>query len=200
MRSLRQIMGIVTVAALVTLPAAKDSGYKFQTFFDKDREFSGLHSYDWLAEPDEEQQDPRLANRDIKAMIRAEIDKQMQAGGYTLNTEGEADFLVNYHAALDDHLKTSVLNQEHTTGAGWSFQNGVSGGGLEWGAGSGTDFVKKYRKGTLVLDFVAPDGKELLWRGAIFAKIRANVNPEDRKARISEGVRQLLEKFPPKKK
>jgi hypothetical protein len=54
-----------------------------------------------------------------------------------------------------------------------------------------------YEVGTLILDFVDADSRELIWRGSAEAVMDVSVGPEYRKKKINEAVGMVLTYFPP---
>ena len=58
--------------------------------------------------------------------------------------------------------------------------------------------VREYEQGTLLLDFVDPETRQLLWRGSASARIRPSSSPEESQKRANEAVAAMLERFPPK--
>ena len=58
--------------------------------------------------------------------------------------------------------------------------------------------LQTYEEGTLVLDFVAPNGKDLLWRGVAQRTLDRNPTPEKTDKSIDGAVEQILKDFPPK--
>ena len=54
-----------------------------------------------------------------------------------------------------------------------------------------------YEEGTMILDFVDPETKELLWRGSATATINSALTTVEQKKRINEVVTKILEYFHP---
>ena len=59
--------------------------------------------------------------------------------------------------------------------------------------------VDQYEEGTLLLDFVSPRDRQLIWRGSAQSRLRDIKTPEKREARVREVVGKILERFPPGK-
>ena len=58
--------------------------------------------------------------------------------------------------------------------------------------------VHQYEEGTLILDFVDADAKELIWRGTATKALDSNPTPEKIEKNIGNVVAKILAKFPPK--
>jgi len=54
--------------------------------------------------------------------------------------------------------------------------------------------VHHYREGTLIIDFVDPDDKVLVWRGTAVGSMQYFTGGEDE---VQSSVAKMLEKFPP---
>ena len=57
--------------------------------------------------------------------------------------------------------------------------------------------VRKYREGTLIVDLVDPETKELIWRGWSVSDLRRAVDPQQEQEKIVWAVRTILEHYPP---
>ena len=66
-----------------------------------------------------------------------------------------------------------------------------------YGAGSSHTTVRQYEQGTLLLDLIDPESKQLIWRGTGQTRLRDLKTPEEREARVREVVDRILERFPP---
>ena len=61
------------------------------------------------------------------------------------------------------------------------------------------DELAVVEQGTIVVDFVSPKDKHLLWRGKATSDIDEDMTPAEREKRIIESVQKILEQFPPKR-
>ena len=64
--------------------------------------------------------------------------------------------------------------------------------------GGGGSKAREKREGTLVLDFIEPQSKSLIWRGTATSTINRNATPQDQQALIDKAVSQMLSHFPPR--
>ena len=55
-----------------------------------------------------------------------------------------------------------------------------------------------YEKGTVILDFIYPTTKNLIWRGRSTGMVESQLTPEERDKKIRESVALLMQNFPPK--
>ncbi len=57
--------------------------------------------------------------------------------------------------------------------------------------------VTEYDEGTLILDVIDGESRELAWRGVAQAKISRNSSPDQRGRKINEAVSKIFANFPP---
>jgi hypothetical protein len=165
---------------------------------DQDAVFTDLETYDWMPEPRERTDDPRIEDEALNTRIRTTVEAQLTVNGFRKRTSGEPDFYIGYHAALDDRLDIEDINAYYNYAAAPGMSTGlhtaVAGGWVY--AGSNTK-VREYAIGTLVLDIVEPGTRNLLWRGTAQAEIEKKDSADKREQRLKTAVRMMLSGFPP---
>jgi len=115
--------------------------------------------------------------------IRGAVDAAMTSKGFTVNTE-TPDVLVVYH--------TGMQNKVDVTDWGYSYA------GSYWGwAGRDID-VYNYTEGTLIVDLVNTQSKQLAWRGSATGVVDPGRSPEEVQERINDVVTKIFDKYPPK--
>jgi hypothetical protein len=149
-----------------------------------------------MAWPEETAQDPRVDGKDVQAQVRTVIDQRLAELGFELLPSGPVDFRVAYHIALDGHLQTEVTIKEYGAPGGWTYATGPR--FALWGPATDTAYVPKYRKGTLIIDFVDADEARPLWRGSCQAKVKVSATREKREKRLQDAVQRVLKKLPPR--
>ena len=180
---------VSALAALLLAALCACATLRVNSDYDPDFDFSGFRSWGWLTGPQAGTVDPRLVSGLVGERIRSALEKHLTARGYQRSASGKPDFLVGYHAAVEDKVDVRTINR-------------ASGYGPGWGAGRGlmtTDtYVREYEQGTLILDIVDPRSNRLVWRGSAQAEVNSYGTPEQRAARIDDAVGQILEGFPPR--
>ena len=96
-------------------------------------------------------------------------------------TTQDPDFLVAFHTGVQD--KTDVQS--------WGYGYGY------WGMGGGGVSTINYQEGTLILDFINPKTKKLIWRGVGKKVVSQKATPEKREKGINDAVEKILNQFPP---
>ncbi len=137
-------------------------------------DFTNLNTFDWFAVPQKAQ-----LNEQVVKDAKDAVNRELAAKGMRKVSENPG-FLI----AL--HIRKQVKKEN------WNFSD------VRYGSYR-TRLPQVYEEGTMVLDFVDPETKELLWRGSRTAAIKPVLTPEKRKRMINEAVSTILDKFPPKK-
>ena len=164
--------------------------------YDPKADFTGLKTYDWLAEPQKPTGDPRIdGNTILETRIHEAVDAGLAARGFRKVTS-DPDFLVAYHVSLDKRQSVQTLNNYYGYGPGWGYGYGASYRPGVW-AGAPETYVYEYEEGTLILDIVNPRNKELIWRGSAQDEVHFKTSPEKEQTQLDEAVHKMLEKFPP---
>ena len=180
MRS-RSILGIGLLAGCCVLALACAS-YGVRTDYDLETDFSEFESYRWLEPPPA--RDPRLENDLIRKRIRRAVDDELAAKGLTPREAGEPDLFVTYHAIIERKVDIE------TTHYGYGYRR--------YGSRYSEVYAREYEVGTLIIDLVDADSRELVWRGSGQAQLNQDVSPERREQRVRAVVAAILADYPPK--
>jgi hypothetical protein len=177
MRSIKLTLLLFILAAAVGCSTV----YDVQFDYDTKTEFANLRTYNWLPVPEKADID----SLDVMRVQKA-VNSEMQAKGLELASDNP-DFLIAEHLGKKD--KVSIRN--------WGYDYSPYGGywGGYWGPGGVSTF--QYEEGSLILDFVDPKTKNLIWRGSAKAEVDDARTPEKREALINEAVQKILKNFPP---
>lgn len=124
-----------------------------------------------------------ISDLDKKRILRA-IEAEMQAKGFTKSDD--PDLLVSIFTKTNENINI--------------YQNNMMGWGYGWGWhpwywGSGFNTVNRTSDGTLYIDLIDAEGKELVWQGMGTAALAEKVDKKQK--RINEIVSKILEKYPP---
>jgi len=161
------------------------AGVQVTTDYDPSVDFTLLQDYAWMEGEREQPSDPRVDNTLLDTRIRNAIDAEMAAKGFDVTSADRADFLVGYHAAIQNKIDAYTMSN-------------FGGYRPGWGTGYSDVHVYEYEEGSLVIDFVDPETGNLLWRGAAQAEVNRSLTPEKREMRIRAAVEKILARFPPK--
>ncbi|NTW86234.1 MAG: DUF4136 domain-containing protein [Holophagaceae bacterium] len=120
--------------------------------------------------------------------VRAAVEKELQARGFTLETRSDPDFLVTYYPVVKDRKVRTTTR----VGMGWGYRP------VYGRVGTTTSQVRHYKEGTIVLEIVDFKTNQLVWQGAAAGALTGLNNPEDADELVPKAVRDILAKFPPK--
>jgi len=147
---------------------------------------AGYRTYAWLPL----QAEDRAHNPALVPQVQQSADRELAAKGYQRIDSGEPDFRIGWHANVENRTEVEQINPYY---------------GYVWDptffgpyAYPGAVAVREYREGTLVLDVVDASTNKLVWRGSAEAEVPASASLHERAEKIDEGVKRILEKFPPK--
>jgi hypothetical protein len=145
--------------------------------YDQSYDFSKLHNYAWAEIAGQKQQADQLAIQ----RVMTSTDQILASKGFAKTAPGQASFLVA--------LQTGTQEQhEYTTygTGGWRF------------AGMTTTTEQTYDEGTLVLDILDAQKKQLIWRGSANGVLDPGASVQKKTENVQEAVSKILADFPPK--
>ncbi len=187
------LAGLASLAALATLLggcATVSVGYDF----DPQANFADLRSYAWIDEPREPTGDPRIdGNTLLESRVREAVDRALGQRGYVKDVSGEPDFLLNFFVTLDERTSVRTLNRYYGYGPGWAWGYGYRYAPYGWSE----TYVYEYDEGTLILDVVGSDSRQLIWRGSGTDLLSLQSTPERRQEDLDRVAEAILENFPP---
>ena len=158
--------------------------------YDTNANFENLKHYDWLKETSgsEEGFDPLIAERVEKA-----VKVQLDSVPLTLtSTPDQTDILVRYFVGTYTRSKPSNSGGSIGLGSG----GGHTAIGISLSFPLGGDKVVK--EAQIVVDFVNPTDKKLMWRGTNRINI-SDDNPTKITEMINAAVAEIFSQFPPGK-
>ena len=127
----------------------------------------------------------KISDLDKKRILRA-IEEEMLLKGFTKSKT--PDLLVGIFTKSRDKVNVNQYNNLNM-GFGWGWNPW-------WGGMNNNISVNQYTEGTLFIDFIDKDKKELIWQGVGKGALKLQ-NREKKEARIKEFVKEIISKFPP---
>jgi hypothetical protein len=194
-RSRQQLASILTLVVIAgaLLGAAK---IKVRAEGDKTFDFTTVRTWDWdnptpgkvimMRAADD---DPEDVRKRLEPTVMEAIGSGLQSRGLQRATTGAADLKATYCIVVKLTAGTQEMGQFLPATAFW---------GLPPFAPAATSF-KAVQAGSLVLDLVSSAKNNVVWRGIAETEVDPSKTDDERKVRIREGVRMLVEKYPPKK-
>lgn len=150
--------------------------------YDQNANFSNYKTYAFF-KPGIDKAD--ISDLDKKRILRS-IESEMSAKGFTKSDN--PDLLVSIFTKTNENINIYQNRMGYGYGGyGWGWNPWY------WGAGNNT--VNTTSEGTLYIDLIDGEQKELVWQGMGTAALAREV---DRKQeRINEIVTEILQKYPP---
>lgn len=180
---------VALCAGALAVALAGCSSIRVNSDYDPKVDFSNFRTWSWLPQPVPEVIDPRVHNEIVDQRVRRAVEAGLAARGYQKVEPGHGDFGVGYYAAIEGKVSVQTINDYYGYGPGW-------GPGPAFGATTQT-YVREYDEGTLILEVVDSQSRELVWRASAQAEVSQSAEPEERDRRVREAVEQMLDDFPP---
>lgn len=178
--------------AVSVLLSACASNIEIQTDYNRNADFAALETFAWqdTAVSSTGAYDPDVAQR-VDSIVRRSVVENLTAKGYRQTDDGEPDFLVSYHVVVTEE-EDPILYEER--------ENVFDTSDIEPG-----EPFKIYRedlrineglirKGTLIVFFLEPDSKRLIWQGIAAGTA---ISPRDALRKSEQAVDAMLAQFPP---
>jgi len=174
---------IMIIASFVLLLSGCKVSPPVTTDYDTNYDYSKLTHYAWVESKDE----TKVTTLDDRRQINA-IETILNRKGFNKAYEqAKPNFLLRIHIITDKKTDVDTFYRM------WGYYP------FYWPNRYAGTIVREYEVGTLVLDIVDPDKKEVIWRGSVSRKlgIYSNRSPEERASIALTNAEFLLESFPP---
>ena len=177
---------LVPIIMICLFAFASCSSMKVYSDYDKEVDFSGYSSFTF-ADADLEKSNMNELN--YNRVMRA-TQNELRAKEYTESKNGELE--IHIHAVVENMMSATASTDYY--GGGYPYYRRRVGWGHTYGTTS-VD-VHEYREGTLIIDLVDVKAKKLIWQGLGTSIIPDNPAKLDDK--ITEAVKKIFSKYPPK--
>ena len=128
-----------------------------------------------------------ISDLDKKRILRA-IESELLANGFTKSEN--PDLLVSIFTKSREKVNVSQNNFGYGWGWGWN--------PWMWNGLNNNVNVSQYTEGTLFVDFIDKERKELVWQGVGTGALKLQ-NRDKKEERIKEFVKEIVARFPPRK-
>src|SRR5262245_12647471 len=162
----------VCLALVGTIVGAQRVTYDF----DKAANFTSFKTYTWVRGTN--------VNDELnhKRIMRA-IDAQLTARGFSqVEATENPDVLVAYHASFDRDLEINASG---------------SGGYRLAGSRSATARVEEIVVGTLAIDMMDAQTKNIVWRGIAMKELDDKASPDKKEKNINKAAEKIFKNYPP---
>ena len=157
--------------------------------YDQSYNYGQLKNYAWLPGIKLNIGDGRVDNRTLQMRIKRAVEAELSQKGYQRVDNGKEDFLLGFNAALNEPLYRDKLYEYRVKEYGT----------MRVVYEERSEYTHpSYDAGSLVIDVIIPETKEIIWRGSAQANIQMDyVSIEKKKKRLSKAVHKILNGFPP---
>lgn len=128
-----------------------------------------------------------ISDLDKKRILRA-IENELLSLGFVKSNN--PDMLVSIFTKSRERVDVNQNNFGFGYGWGWN--------PWMWNGMNNNINVSKYTEGTLFIDFIDKNKKELVWQGVGTGALKID-NRAQKEARIIEFVKEIIARFPPEK-
>jgi len=188
MSSRLQFAGLISAIAVSLAATGCGGGIDVRTMSAPDAGFATLHTFRMLPGPARRDgrpaagaDDPMINNSIANRAIRVEIAKAFQDRAYVLD-ERAPDFGVAFYASSREQLDVTNWDYGYPFYPRWP----------RYPVPAQT--ITQYAEGSVVVDVVKTDTKELLWRGE--GKAELSNDPAENVKRLAKAAAAIVAKFP----
>jgi hypothetical protein len=178
--------------ALFTLSLIGCSSVTVKSDFDPEYDFKAFKTYRWATPGELNPNDELAKNPLILKRVQDAVDKELAAKGLNVVESEEFDLVVIAHAGLKE--RTQVTQ----TGGGGYYGGHRGWYDPYWGPYGGSTHVSTYEEGTLVIDMVVWETKEMAWRGMGTKILNDTSDPDKVTEIVNAWVAKILAEYPPK--
>jgi hypothetical protein len=155
-------------------------GMQVYTDYDRDYSMRDYATYSWAEQSEiEAKNNPLYYNELTDKRIKSAVNEQLAIKGYKLTSENP-DLILHYHIVVED--RTEIQSDPYGYyGPYWMRTRTYS---------------YQYKLGTLIIDLMDAQNKNLLWRGWAVSVLNQEYTPDKTEVNIRLAVTNILEKLP----
>ncbi|MCF7568881.1 DUF4136 domain-containing protein [Sabulilitoribacter arenilitoris] len=186
---MKKTLKVLPILALLIL-ASSCSSVRVAADYDKNAKFSEYKTFAFYKTGIDKAE---ISDLDKRRILRA-IEAELLAKGFTKSET--PDLLISLFTKSQQRV--DVYNNAWGIGGwGWGGWGPWGGFGPGWGWGwNQQPMVSTSTQGTLFVDLIDANKKELIWQGMGSGYLTRNMDKKE--ARIKEFVAKIMEKYPPK--
>lgn len=170
--------------SLALFISACSTGITTNTDYRPEFNFSTIKTYKYL-----EFEDKNSIQNIYTDRTETALNNTLKLKGLSLSAD-KPDIIIAYHIVTEKKEKQRI-----TTSGSLYFGKRYMGSSISMGT-THIDNIE-YNVGNMVVDFIKPGSRKIIWHGEATAKIDMARTPEERSSMIQEAVNILLKDFPP---
>lgn len=130
-----------------------------------------------------------LISRQLKFSTQRELEL---LGLDYVDDASQADLLVNFHAHLDERIRTRAVPEPYIGPTFYDYRYGYY---SPWPTYTTRTEIEQYSEGTVVIDLIDAKTNEMIWEGSARNKVTENTRRNAARV-IDEAVVRIFRKFP----
>lgn len=170
---MKSVRVTVVLVSMLLMSAAASRAQSVQTDFDRSFNFSRLKTFNFALQR-RPPGDPLAGDSLNSGRIRSTLESRLAAGGFRLEGGAKPDFAVAYYVTTREKLDV----QDYSIGPGRFF-------------GRRDIRVDQFTEGTLIVDFIDTNTRQLIWRGRASGSVELKKMDE----KIAKAVEKLVGQF-----
>ena len=176
---------VLAVAAIALAGCA--SGPDIQADYDKAADFGKYRTYGFVGQAGTDSGDFRSL---VTKMLQNAASQQMEQRGYT--RAENPDLVINFKGKLEEKVDVESTPAPYY-GPGWGYGGWY---GAPYGGWGGTEVTtRRYNVGTLVIDVVDREKRQVVFQGAISGVVTKEMQ-QNREASINRAVEGIFMQYP----
>ncbi len=185
-KSAMKILKLIPLATLAMVVLASCSSVRVISDYDRQADFNTYKSYAFYKTGIDQAQ---ISDLDKKRILRA-IETELDSRGFVKSQD--PDMLISIFTK--ERERVDVYSNHFGWGYGGFYHPWAWGPGWGWGWGNN---VSTSTEGSLYIDVIDAEKKELVWQGRGVGTLNNTGNIEKKEQRIKEFVSQILRDYPP---
>ena len=187
MHSFAMKAAVVGLAALWL--AGCETGPDIRADYDKAADFGKYRTYNFVAATGTGSTDAKSLAQQI---LQSAASREMESRGYT--KADNADLLINFKGKLEE--KTDIESTPAPMyGAGWGYRGWYGAPYGAYGYGGTEVSTRRYNVGTLVMDIVDREKKQVVFQGGAEQEVTKKML-QDRETLLNGAVASIFAKYP----
>jgi len=182
---MKRIRLVAFLFAVVVLGSC--SSTSVQTDYDHQVAFDRYSTFAWFEHAEDQ---PHAAlNQIIDGRIRRAIAENAISKGFSQTAPDKASLLFTYYVSLNQQLRMYNTGWGYGYGHRWGWGYGFW-PGWNWGDGG----VYAYHEGTIIVDVIDRENKQLVWRGVVTRALGKKSSSDEK---IRKAIDRVMHDFPP---
>lgn len=177
---------LLAIPVIAILLLSSCTSVRVLSDYDKEANFNTYKTYAYYKSGIDKAQ---ISDIDKKRILRA-IDAEMTAKGFSKSST--PDILVSIFTKEREQVDIYNNNFWGGGGFGWGWNPWF------WGGGIGGNTVSTRTEGSLYVDVIDTQSKQLVWQGKGVGTITNTKNIEKKEERIRKFVSEIMQAYPPK--